>query len=232
MACSRDSRAVRPWGPVWVESGTIMKTIMKLSLTAAAALAAYSVPSQAAVVVGGFSLDTGSFGTGLGVHSNGTQSGPSIGGAVNTDGSAVTFSTTSGNLSITGSGEATVEGDPGMENLLVTFAKGWDDVTFNFEKLESNAAFTLLVNGTALYNAGNCVICTIGNGANKFTISGTGITTLLFNFNPAIADAKQFRVEGVSTVAVPEPTTWAMLIAGLGVVGASMRRRKTAISFA
>ncbi len=32
--------------------------------------------------------------------------------------------------------------------------------------------------------------------------------------------------------AVPEPTTWAMMIAGMGVVGASMRRRKAAASFA
>ncbi|MBO9581616.1 MAG: PEP-CTERM sorting domain-containing protein [Sphingobium sp.] len=31
---------------------------------------------------------------------------------------------------------------------------------------------------------------------------------------------------------VPEPATWAMLIAGMGIVGASMRRRKTAVSFA
>lgn len=31
---------------------------------------------------------------------------------------------------------------------------------------------------------------------------------------------------------VPEPATWAMLIAGMGIVGASMRRRKAAVSFA
>ncbi len=32
--------------------------------------------------------------------------------------------------------------------------------------------------------------------------------------------------------AVPEPSIWAMMIAGLGIVGASMRRRKTVASFA
>ncbi|MGF7170117.1 hypothetical protein FHS91_001794 [Sphingobium xanthum] len=32
--------------------------------------------------------------------------------------------------------------------------------------------------------------------------------------------------------AVPEPTTWAMMIGGLALVGASMRRRKVAVSFA
>jgi hypothetical protein len=38
---------------------------------------------------------------------------------------------------------------------------------------------------------------------------------------------------GTATVpAVPEPASWALVIAGLGIVGASMRRRKTAVSFA
>lgn len=35
-----------------------------------------------------------------------------------------------------------------------------------------------------------------------------------------------------TTAPVPEPATWAMLIAGMGIVGASMRRRPTAASFA
>ncbi len=35
-----------------------------------------------------------------------------------------------------------------------------------------------------------------------------------------------------AVVAVPEPASWALMIGGLGLVGVSMRRRKTAISFA
>lgn len=31
---------------------------------------------------------------------------------------------------------------------------------------------------------------------------------------------------------VPEPATWVMMIAGMGIVGASMRRRKVAVTFA
>lgn len=34
-------------------------------------------------------------------------------------------------------------------------------------------------------------------------------------------------LDGVSLAAVPEPTTWAMMIAGFGLAGASIRRRKT-----
>jgi hypothetical protein len=39
-----------------------------------------------------------------------------------------------------------------------------------------------------------------------------------------------FRVSGVTVAGVPEPTTWAMLIAGFGLVGGAMRgRRKRAV---
>jgi hypothetical protein len=32
--------------------------------------------------------------------------------------------------------------------------------------------------------------------------------------------------------AVPEPTTWAMMIGGFAMVGANLRRRRTTIAFA
>lgn len=35
-----------------------------------------------------------------------------------------------------------------------------------------------------------------------------------------------------ATAAVPEPATWAMMIAGFGLVGGAMRRRKTSVAFA
>lgn len=34
------------------------------------------------------------------------------------------------------------------------------------------------------------------------------------------------------TAAIPEPTTWALMIGGFGLVGASMRRRRMTVSFA
>lgn len=216
---------------------------MNIRLLAAAASAiALSMAGAASaaqvVVVDGYTLDDTSFGTGFGVHSDGTQSGSTISGNVNQDGSDVTFSTTTGILSITGSGEATVYGDPALEDLLVTFQKSWDSITFNFSKLESNSAFTLLVNGTALFSAAPnlgdaaCNFCLIGNGANKFTVSGPGINSLAFEFDPGIENAKQFRVEGLS--AIPEPATWALMIMGFGAVGSMVRhsRRKLATATA
>jgi hypothetical protein len=208
-----------------------MRNIIVSALLAGAALG-MSVPAQAAVVIGGFTFDTGSFGAQTGVHSSGSQSGPSLNGFVSKGGAnnGVTFSTTTGNLSITGSGEATINGDPGIENLTVLFQKAWDSVTFNFEG-DTSTTFSMLVNGSTLFSGAGCSICNLG-GNGKFTLSGTGITSLTFNFDPAINAIKQFRVEGVSNIpAVPEPTTWAMIIGGLGLVGVAMRRRATNLQF-
>jgi hypothetical protein len=41
-----------------------------------------------------------------------------------------------------------------------------------------------------------------------------------------------FTTSGVSVVALPEASTWAMMIVGMGLVGASLRRRKVSVSFA
>jgi hypothetical protein len=206
---------------------------IKLLLAAASSALVLSMPgaaTAASVIVGGYTLDDSTFGTGLGVHSDGTQSGSTISGHVNIDGSNVTFSTTSGILDITGAGEATVYGDPSLADLLVIFEKRWNKITFNFAKLDSNSDFTLLVNGTALFsatpNVGDlaCTFCLINNGENKFTISGSGINSLAFAFDPAVENAKQFRVEGVS--GIPEPNSWALMILGLGAVGAMLRHAR------
>lgn len=39
-------------------------------------------------------------------------------------------------------------------------------------------------------------------------------------------------LDNVSIAAIPEPATWAMMIAGIGLVGATMRRRRTTVQFA
>ncbi len=72
------------------------------------------------------------------------------------------------------------------------------------------------LNSTLGYNAGD-------NAGYKVSwdVSGTNI--------PAINDTIYLRQ---GTGAVPEPATWAMMVMGIGLVGAAMRRRVKAVSFA
>ncbi|SNS44116.1 choice-of-anchor C domain-containing protein [Sphingomonas laterariae] len=68
---------------------------------------------------------------------------------------------------------------------------------------------------------------------NTFQFTATGaLTTLRFSSSPfegpygASLDSVSIRGQNAPTP-VPEPTTWAMLMIGFGVVGVSMRRRRT-----
>lgn len=210
------------------------RTVLLAAVAAASAGSLLgAVPAQAADLVGSYSLDTGTFGTGYGVHgTGGDQTGTSVTGYVNTDGSLVTFSSPSG-LSLNGSGEATVYGlnDTTISSLDVIFAKAWTDITFAFDT-GTNGTFNLLVNGVSLFDgsslAPTCGLCTLtSTGENQFTLedlSGTGITSLDFNFVPGVTDAKQFRLDSVA--AVPEPATWAMLLIGFGFMGTFLRSQK------
>jgi hypothetical protein len=49
--------------------------------------------------------------------------------------------------------------------------------------------------------------------------------------NSAVTNATPF-VPVVNTPAVPEPSTWLMMLAGFGIVGGAMRRRNVRVSFA
>ena len=203
-------------------------------MTAAVAFAVAGAAGATTVVSGSYQLQDGSFGTGLGVHSNGTQSGNTLNAHVNQDGSAVTFTSTD-TLSQTGSGEATIDGPFG--NLDVNFAKSWDAITFAFSLPNGHGAPTssqmeIFINGssTAAFDTSNClVLCDLGNhGEQKFIVSGLGgasIDELKFEFSNPIDNGKQFRVMG----GVPEPTAWSMMLLGFFSAGALLRgRRKTA----
>jgi len=67
---------------------------------------------------------------------------------------------------------------------------------------------------------------TLGATNRRLTFAMNGrddINTLVFRSS---GNAFEYDTIGITTGAVPEPGTWAMLIAGFGLVGAAARRRR------
>jgi hypothetical protein len=84
---------------------------------------------------------------------------------------------------------------------------------------------------------GNMQFSAGDNTASAQAVNGAGNTGNLFFLAAGdiagTSGLDAFKVKSLDvTAAVPEPASWAMMIAGLGVVGMSMRRRKTKVSFA
>lgn len=69
---------------------------------------------------------------------------------------------------------------------------------------------------------------------NLTGLSATGPLSLEFEQNPAQGwvFVSEVSFEGTIAGAVPEPATWAMMIAGFGVVGGSLRRRRAKLALA
>ena len=67
---------------------------------------------------------------------------------------------------------------------------------------------------------------TITIGGNTVHIDGVKVT-----FNPLVLNSGGGTVSGdlTASVSVPEPATWAMMLAGFGLVGLGLRRRATTV---
>lgn len=149
----------------------------------------------------------------------------------------VTFSSTSDTL-IASNGFATISAQDGFLNDITITAPGYwfDDLIFSVN-LSPNANSDLSV--TAKDKTGGTNTFTNWatqqdwvNGENRILVLSTGgnlmqsvtITSQLgFQSLGGLDSLKQTEISGVTPV--PEPGSWAMLLAGLGVVGLAARRK-------
>ena len=78
----------------------------------------------------------------------------------------------------------------------------------------------------------NCI--GIGNGANCAAVQGSTASSFSMQADSFddFEDALRAKIVREVHGAVPEPTTWALMIGGFALVGLSMRRRKVKVSFA
>jgi flagellar hook-associated protein FlgK len=136
------------------------------------------------------------------------------------------FSTSSNNLSSLGSFSLTSGKNDFSDNfeLAVTFTQPAGTATFAADltgKITNNGN-----NGgpvSVLWS--NSGIQTFSSSAGTFTLDLSNITDISTNGNPVA-------ITGTITAAVPEPSTWAMMILGFLGVGFMAYREKTTVRFA
>jgi opacity protein-like surface antigen len=158
-------------------------------------------------------------------------------GVTNQTGRKVTFV---GNepLATPSQGQARVEAaDGGLSQLSfgLDTGFGFKEVEFNIFGTGATATQTVL-NFTDQFGTVFSRTVDINNGQNFFSARALDtqfITNVSFTLNGDVRDARQFRLGGVGPTiidpgggAVPEPASWAMMMAGFGLIGATMRRRK------
>ncbi len=138
-------------------------------------------------------------------------------------------------------GQARIEAaDGGLSELSFALATGkaFSEVEFNIFGAGATAT-SVTLNFTDQFGAVFSNNFAIGSGQNFFSaiaIDNQLITNVSFLLNGNVGDVRQFRLGGITNLpgpvgpgGVPEPASWAMLMAGFGLVGATMRRRKSAL---
>ncbi|WP_084462277.1 PEPxxWA-CTERM sorting domain-containing protein [Bradyrhizobium sp. WSM1417] len=114
-------------------------------------------------------------------------------------------------------------------DLLITIAAGFTFTDLVFDILSPNP-FTITAS-----NGGFSTLSNLPNGNTEFTalaINGTNLTSIALHSTLGFEQIKQFELSGVMAItAVPEPTTWAMMLLGFAGVGFVAYRRRSSAAF-
>ncbi|WP_040674383.1 PEPxxWA-CTERM sorting domain-containing protein [Nitrobacter sp. Nb-311A] len=197
---------------------------------------AFSVPASASIVISQGATGTGNNVLFQNVLGEGTTS-------LSTDtnlGDRVTF-TSNEALTVPASGAARISAvDGSLNNLewhLSDPTLGYDLGVFNINVPNQNGGPATSVtvyaydqNNTEFSNTFN-----LGNGQNFFTVDSDdlqSITSIRFEaFGGIVDDVRQVRIDGITSIAaVPEPSTWAMMILGFFAIGAMTYRQRKNIA--
>lgn len=212
-----------------------MKTLLLAVSSAALAMAA--MPASATIVIfsspGEVQPDENV------LFQEGEPVGSTALGRTNTTNTLVTFLGLE-DLATPANGQARIEADDGgLAGLQFRLNEGlgFKEVEFNIFGTGATATQTVL-NFTDQFGNLFTETFNITNGQNFFSaraLDDQFITNVSFTLNGDVQDVRQFRIGGIGEVGgedpgggeVPEPASWAMMMAGFGLVGASMRRRKS-----
>ena len=145
---------------------------------------------------------------------------------------AITFNGTTGQY-----GNLTVTNSPFTDTYLFDLGNGTLslDLTTTYANATQNINFSLVRVGTTgsmvnvpfvlgtdeTYRINNLAVT---QGQYMLSLQGQRATG---NSNSAFQASYTGNINFAATAAVPEPATWAMMLIGFGVVGSTMRRRKT-----
>lgn len=177
----------------------------KLMLAALAVSAAFATPAAAVTFVGATTLTDPTFNRPLA----GLTGLSGVGTAVHYKATAFTVATS------------------GSYSFLMTGAGAWD--TFLILYSPSFIPATGLVNA----QIANDDFPSIGvSGFTTSLLAGTSYIAVTTGFGNDDVGEYRLEINQVGAGAVPEPSTWAMIIAGFGIVGGALRRRRRTLAIA
>lgn len=129
------------------------------------------------------------------------------------------------------------DGSPGILDL--TSFGSIQSISFIWGSVDAYNGIDVLANDltTVLYSFTgiNAAVNPNGNQASPITnplatLTFSGIDTALAGGLRLTSSQNAFEIDNLSVAGVPEPASWAMMLAGFGMIGGALRRRSSAVA--